>query len=188
MKNFVVRPLSAVSWLFRKANLHIPPENPLTAVIKEGSLRSGRESRKKNHLDKWKVEIKETQNDLKENVNSRNFFTHIRSRKHLRKLWFFWVVSERKTRREGKDSAAKPDSLFAAILIMISTERFPELKIFFLNTKKRKENEELWTIENRKSGMTQWIYLFLLMIFLELGILHCQSRQTDILYQLLSLG
>lgn len=66
------------------------------------------------------------------------FFTYIGSRKHLRKLWFIWIVSERKTLREGKDSAAKPDNLFAAILIMISTECFPRLNIFFLDTKNEK--------------------------------------------------
>lgn len=36
------------------------------------------------------------------------FFTYIGSRRHLKKSWFIWTVSERKTLREGKDSAAKP--------------------------------------------------------------------------------
>lgn len=83
------------------------------------------------------------------------FFTHIRSRRHLRKLWFIWAVSERKTLRERKDGAAKPDSLFAAVLIMISTECLSRLNMLFLNAKKNEKSEDLQKIKNVKTGIKQ---------------------------------
>jgi len=37
-------------------------------------------------MDKWRIEIREPVNDLKENVNSKIFFTQFKSRRHLRKF------------------------------------------------------------------------------------------------------